>query len=307
MSTDKTLEWMRNRPVEPSFIDGKAYIIRTNAEAFLDRGGPVVEKYGIEELSLRGVGSHAATLFANRHVRQMRALLLGDIEDDGVSLLGDVEFPNLRELVLECNGLTASGVAGLAPLLGQLEVLDLGDNEIGDEGVSKLAAVPMPRLRRLRLYFNNIGASGASALAAAEVPVLRELDLGNHEGWVHRDCNLIGSDGCRALVASRWFATLEVLNLSGNGIDTEGALALAAVPLRARNVDLQYNRIGDGGASALAASWRVERIGLTSNQLVDENDLVDLYDPLDGAVLDQAPRPLTAVEIEQLYGFPYVY
>mmetsp|Transcript_772 Transcript_772/g.1838 ORF Transcript_772/g.1838 Transcript_772/m.1838 type:complete len:122 (-) Transcript_772:27-392(-) len=67
------------------------------------------------------------------------------------------------------NGIGAGGVASLAPQLRgltRLAVLNLGKNELGDDGFSSLAPNLPPCLLHLDLEVNDAGPQGALALGA---------------------------------------------------------------------------------------------------------------------------------------------
>ena len=74
--------------------------------------------------------------------------------------------------------------------LQQLEELNLGGNEMGDETAAALAALleagAMPKLKRLYLYDNRIGEAGMAALASAirggALPSCEMIVLGHNPG-----------------------------------------------------------------------------------------------------------------------------
>ncbi|CAK0835979.1 unnamed protein product, partial [Prorocentrum cordatum] len=130
--------------------------------------------------------------------------------------------------------------------------LGWGDEEVR-QVVAVLAAVALPRLQMLNLSENNVGDEGAAALAAAlrapgALPSLQELHLGR---------NRVGDEGAAALAAALRapgaLPSLQTLNLRFNRVGDEGAAALAAA-LRApgalpslQTLNLMSNRVGDEG------------------------------------------------------------
>jgi hypothetical protein len=107
--------------------------------------------------------------------------------------------------------------------LGRLTELDLGCNQIGDEGARALAgAVSLKSLLDLSLTYNpDLGPEGARALATA--PFLQGLAaLTLYE-------TSIGNGGAIALAGSPLLAGLNNLSLPG-GVKMAGAKALANAP-----------------------------------------------------------------------------
>lgn len=116
------------------------------------------------------------------------------------SLFGGVIAPCLAASTLEEVGLTGGDLSyeAVDALLGdgheRLSRLDLGSNQLFDEGVRRLVRCRLPALRRLDLSYNGITHMGASALAEAPwVSGLEELTL---------DGNALGDAGYTALVQS---------------------------------------------------------------------------------------------------------
>jgi len=148
-------------------------------------------------------------------------------------------LPPLSRLNL-CNcGLGVAGALHLADLLRDpaaaaaledLEDLELGSNEVGEEGARALAAAlpRCPALRKLHLSYNRLGEGGARALAEAlpQCPALEQLELNN---------NGLGEGAARALAeALPRCPALRELGLSSNGVGEEAKAAVRAawaVPL----------------------------------------------------------------------------
>jgi Leucine-rich repeat (LRR) protein len=107
-----------------------------------------------------------------------------------------------------------------------LTSLNLGENQIGDEGAKILAT--HPSLKKLNLYKNNIGSEGA--LAFANNSILEVLNLGK---------NSIFSDG---LMDYSNMTSLVELDLSHNHIDDKAVMALRQMP-SLKKLNMEYTRI----------------------------------------------------------------
>ncbi len=205
------------------------------------------------------------------------------------ALLAPGRFPRLRELVLDLEDLSRGGLALLlaSELASRLDNLELSQAQLGDRHVAAIAKAPaIARLTRLSLAINEIGPAGAKALATSRTLVnLRRLDLGHNDlgtagvAALARSRNfgaleflgLRSTDpmaaGLRALAASRGFGKLRDLDLSANGLgDSDVALLGRALPTLVR-LNLDWNRIGPGAATALA-----KRTGLVELVLSDPVD-----------------------------------
>eukprot|EP00435_Cladocopium_sp_Y103_P074443 s374_g48.t1 len=133
--------------------------------------------------------------------------------------------------------------------------LDLGNSEIGDQGVEALAEGLKSNgsLQWLHLGFNNISDRGAQALAES---LKSNGSLGLLD-YLNLVSNNIGDRGAEALAESlKSNGSLEELLLGFNNIGDRGAEALAE-GLKSNGslgrLELHHNNIGDRGAEALAA------------------------------------------------------
>jgi uncharacterized protein (TIGR02996 family) len=242
--------------------------------------------------------ARGAELFRRGPVRRVRFL------DAGRCIARLVESPLLarvREIDLCGNFLGNGGVAQLARArdLDGLEVLHLGFNDLTDQALKALAAMPqLARLRELYLDDNRqLGTPGLRALAdSPHLGELRLLDLGgnnlietalkvlvNGESLEKLDAlvltgNQIGDGGAEALARApllqRMLARAPRLNLARNNIGPVGARALAESPAVAtlEELDLDINAIGDTGLAALAQSPhlnRLRRLSIRENRVGD--------------------------------------
>ncbi|MDG1436419.1 MAG: hypothetical protein P8P83_01350 [Rickettsiaceae bacterium] len=179
----------------------------------------------------------------------------------------------LTSLNLGGNDIGDDGVAGLAIFLkknGTLTELDLQCNHIGNKGAVLLAKALKTNttLTTLNLARNAIGAEGAEALADSlkENNTLTSLALLS---------NNIGNKGAVLLAkALKTNTTLTTLNLARNNIGSEGAAALAEALKEnstLTSLDLGGNKIGTEGAEALTEALKgnstLERLDLAWNNI----------------------------------------
>ncbi|OWZ09380.1 hypothetical protein PHMEG_00017925 [Phytophthora megakarya] len=191
---------------------------------------------------------------------KLRTLDLGfnRLTDQGATQLAEALETNasLESLYLSGNEIGPAGARALAQVLiknTHLHSLHLSGNNIGEEGARFLAdgVAGNTALRALYLGTNGIGTAGMQSLATAltQNNSLEELTLGQ---------NKVGSEGVRHLASA--FATghvaLSTLELGKNGVDQEGAIALARSLCgvnRLQNLYMDHNPLGDVGASAFGA------------------------------------------------------
>jgi uncharacterized protein (TIGR02996 family) len=182
------------------------------------------------------------TAFSYREDRPYHSVITG------LARLADP--PRLRRLNLSGNRATAEHVARLvaAPALMTVEELDLGENNLGPEGVAAVAAAQLPLLRSLHLMQVRPGEEGVRTLAGSELLAgLRSLSLNG---------NNLGPGAAAALAGSAGSANLRALDLRDNRLGDRGAASLANSPHLANllHLDLSGNEIEDAGADALAES-----------------------------------------------------
>jgi uncharacterized protein (TIGR02996 family) len=233
----------------------------------------------IESLRLRGSRSlrRALRLTVFRQITGLE-LIGHPIGDDGLDLL--LSSPNLTRLcALRLGGhdLSTTGVTLLScsPLWAGLLELSLPRNVIDDVGVAVLASSCPPRLARLdlssnvfRLFTpriasvfkglrhlcslnlsdNQLQPRAVEALAALDWTRLTELNM---------DRTGLGDGGVKELVRGQRLASLTMLSLCDNEIETPGVLALVDSPYlgRLRCLRLGRNRISTGAAAALTARF----------------------------------------------------
>jgi uncharacterized protein (TIGR02996 family) len=174
--------------------------------------------------------------------------------------------PYTRNLAKLSLSFWVTGTEGLNALLGadlpNLRKLDLGHNQLGDEGAVRLAAGPLPpRLEHLDLSGNEIGSDGFMAVMRALGPRrMTRLDLSD---------NPVGNRGVALLTQWSGAGDLRTLLLYSTQLSDAAAVELAGCPALAelRELYLGWNRIGLKGAQALAKSPHLS--GLTALYLND--------------------------------------
>ena len=130
--------------------------------------------------------------------------------------------------------------------------LNLGGNEIGDEGAKALAiALPSSQITQLNLRTNQIGNEGAKSLASVLASSkITQLYLGGNPLVA---CNRIGDEGAKALAIALPSSQVTQLDLGFNEIGDEGAKSLASVLASSQvtQLNLTKNQIGNEGRRAL--------------------------------------------------------
>lgn len=226
----------------------------------------------LEELDLSETGSYGRTRNYGRYredpvleatdlaalarwpgMARLRALDLSgnNATDRGLrALLSSPQSSGLKHLRLRANGLDAQAMKefGSARPELQLDVLDLGDNLIGDVGASDLAlASCLSELKVLELDQCELHLSGARWLIYAPfLGSLRRLNV-NH--------NSFGPEGLYRLLEMKppFLHTLEMVD---NDLGDEGAahLAESRASVVLLDVNLDHNELRDQTAKALAKS-----------------------------------------------------
>jgi len=137
--------------------------------------------------------------------------------------------------------------------------LELGGNEIGDEGAKAIAEALKVNavVTTLVLSNNSIGDEGAKAIAEA-------LKVNAVVTTLYLTVNNIEDEGAKAIAeALKVNAVMTTLNLEGNKIGVEGAIAIAeALKVNAvvTTLGLYENKIGDEGAQAIAEALKVNAV-----------------------------------------------
>jgi Ran GTPase-activating protein (RanGAP) involved in mRNA processing and transport len=139
-----------------------------------------------------------------------------------------VYTPGLKVLDLARANISTEGAAAMAQTvragaLRHLEVLDLSLNYVREAGMAQLAAAlvdtPAPALTHLNLAENQMGVEGAKSLAAM-LRTAPKLEL------LHLHGNAIKAEGVQHVMAAV-AQSLRVLDLSKNGMEAQGGMAVA--------------------------------------------------------------------------------
>ena len=176
------------------------------------------ETLGLERLSLawERVREHArmgcmgelvsSGAFANLESLELSNCGVGREELYG--FVGPMCLNKLKRLVLKSNRLGASEMELLAsaPICGELEVLDVGWNSIGDDGLLCLVESLGGALRELDVSNNAIGVDGAHWLSGPTgLKSLERLNLARND---------LGVEGLKVFFASDFIQRLSALNLN---------------------------------------------------------------------------------------------
>jgi Ran GTPase-activating protein (RanGAP) involved in mRNA processing and transport len=229
------------------------------------------------------------------HLRRIKVYEGPGVASGFFEWLGRQALPSLRELTAYAVGMTHDDLAALhrGSFWGNLEVLDLGRNEIGADAawppmpairqlglargghgaktMASLTATPLRALESLNIAGNPIGNVGFDFLARRSLPALRRLEA--------RACSLTEGHAWRSLRSTSWpalreldlqddlsepaligdlavvFRQLEALDISSTQLTNDGARELAAVEWpRLGSLSMLFNQVSDEGAEALAGA-----------------------------------------------------
>ncbi|XP_041640164.1 NACHT, LRR and PYD domains-containing protein 12-like isoform X2 [Cheilinus undulatus] len=208
-------------------------------------------------ITMEGCHSLANALTSDpSHLRELD-LSENKFQDEGLqSLLGILDRCSLETLRLAGCGFSEVGCAALASSLRSnpthLKVLDLGENELKDNGVHSLSEFLTDSrcgLESLILKVCMLTELSCSYLGQICCPVLKELDLSSNqlgEAGVKHLCEWLGKPQC----------CLEILRLAGCGFSEVGCAALASSlrsnPTHLKVLDLERNELKDNGVHSLS-------------------------------------------------------
>lgn len=185
--------------------------------------------------------------------------------------------PRIMSLNLNSNLLGNLGVAALANLSNITE-LDIGNNEVTDEGIITFAQRLASKILYLYSNYNELTYRGA--LALVNISSITFLDISqNNMGFegaevLGKSLNITGlnisennirAEGAKAFAENK---TLVSLNIDNNSIGSNGAKALAQ-NTTLTNLVAYSNHIDDEGAKALANNKTLIRLDLNSNKITD--------------------------------------
>jgi uncharacterized protein (TIGR02996 family) len=193
--------------------------------------------------------------------------------DEGTAAVAAVPFEGLTRLYLGYNGVGRDGCSALvrADGLSRLRTLDLSRNPIEGGDVGRLAVAPLAgELRLLNLSSTGLGDGAVEALAGSRrLEKLAGLLIGD---------NAITGLGLRALATSRHLPRLCWLDASDCAMEFSDMTVLprSSTLQRLRHLDLSENLLRDAGVEALAewpglkpvTSLRLRDVGLTDAGVV---------------------------------------
>jgi uncharacterized protein (TIGR02996 family) len=214
---------------------------RLNSRRLLRHGSQLFRLAPVRHLTLSVERGQGPAVAACAHLERLEALDLFLVNaEDAEAVLGSPHLANLRALRLRGG---ANALAG-AHSLARLESLDVGSNNLGDDGAWALLQARLPALRSLTMSGNWLGDGAARALAAAPLLAhVSELDLSR---------NSLGPAGVEALAGSVHASGLRALWLGFNPVGDSGAITAARLPLR--RLYLGRTQVGPAGISALSGS-----------------------------------------------------
>eukprot|EP00236_Picocystis_salinarum_P004363 CAMPEP_0183826332 /NCGR_PEP_ID=MMETSP0807_2-20130328/1641_1 /TAXON_ID=88271 /ORGANISM="Picocystis salinarum, Strain CCMP1897" /LENGTH=532 /DNA_ID=CAMNT_0026071437 /DNA_START=61 /DNA_END=1659 /DNA_ORIENTATION=- len=317
--------------------DDRYFVDRQRAEELLDRMLREENTFHTVRLSTKGFGEASAVVVAQAFQKHIQTLQRVDISDiisgrhqqealkvleivtmalEGASVkvlnlsdqaLGEtgiracataLQNPNIEELYLENIGCSHDACIALRELLAapeKLKKLQLHNNMTGDEGATELAAIirRAPNLEHLRITSSRVGEEGGQEIAQALMGSckLKALDLQD---------NLLGEATAHLANALLSHPDLEVLNLSYNCMEDEGADALATCLQtgkdRLRELHVAGNDISEDGirnlAVALGKAPALQMLNFAENALGDSGSLI-----LSSQLFGERCRSLTHLDI----------
>jgi uncharacterized protein (TIGR02996 family) len=271
--------------------------VAVDAQTFLERGQDLFRLGPIRRVRFEDAGKCFPALMESPLLSRIRELDLINcsLGNGGPVLIARArQLARLEVLDLGFNDITDQGLRTLADIshLVNLRELSLNDNrQIGTPGVRALADSPhFAQLRRLDLSGNGLSETALKVLINGES--LKQLDSLALEG------NNIGDGGVEALARSdllrRILARSPALNLGRNNIGPLGAQALAESPLleAVETLNLDINAIGDAGLRSLAQSpylVRLLQLNVSENRIGDAGVLA--------LARSDRPRTLTFIDL----------
>ena len=240
-----------------------------SVQSFLRNAPALFASIPLRSVRLRFPSLVMNDLLASPYFTRLEGLDLSFAELKVPAFLALVDSPqvrSLRHLSVAGNRLPPHVIESLADSRNfeNLTSLDLGGNDIGDQGAAALSAFAgLHGLESLSLW----NSSGYYSLAMHEVGAmvlarsrtlsqLRRLDLNDHQ---------IGDTGLRELAQAEDLSRLTHLELQRNGIGGIGDFGMQAIALspyltQIRHLDLTGNEIGIGGGRALAIWEGLEQV-----------------------------------------------
>jgi uncharacterized protein (TIGR02996 family) len=280
---------LRDLVRDTTFSRGFLQGVSLTFEQLLSHGARLLDEHPIEHLAVEVQEDQVAKLAALPLLGRVRVLEVLGVTDEAVTKLAKSKhLRGLRGLILGGNALGDDAAVVIAERLGDLELLDLSDNQIGARGAAAIAK--MTRLEGLDLHANLLGDDGYAALAKGSLPSLRRLCLGR---------NGAGDEGLVAFAGGPFVPALRQLGL--------GILALNWLPYRIARFHLgeptktscymnEHSPFFGGEPGDLQASWNAESLGKLLSLAVglEGLDISTAVDDDDILAIAAAPRPALA-------------
>jgi uncharacterized protein (TIGR02996 family) len=231
--------------------------IKLPASKFLARAEQIAQKIPqVQLLQCRSKLQALAECSALRSLRSLELIECNPTPEMLGQLIHSPHLANLRRLVLthcELQSVHLEAI-GQAPVMNQLESLELAAYYLPSDGLRHLQNLNGARLRHLSLRGQALGPEGVEILVQLPgVQNLTELDLSY--------CQLDERAG--QLLAERSpFRDLKVLNLHFSTLHREGATALAGSPIldRVEHLEIGFNEISNQGVQAILTSTRLKNL-----------------------------------------------
>jgi Ran GTPase-activating protein (RanGAP) involved in mRNA processing and transport len=171
--------------------------------------------------------------------RQLTDQDLADLIEEGLFQ------EDVAEVIMPGNALTADGVQMiLSSPVTHLQVLNLYNNQIGDEGAHLLSnSEKVAGVNRLLLGVNGITTTGIEALFGNASLIVGPT-------WIDVSGNDVGDDGLAIILARPNLEYLEGLSVRRGGLTDDAAQAIVDVARQLAN--LQYLDLGGNDLSAAA-------------------------------------------------------
>ena len=253
------------------------------------------------KLGLNYFRPQALIRFFHRDFPQLEELDLSN-SHVGSSLAAGVTFPShIKKLFLWSSGITSENLRKIR-LPQELEVLDVSNNDLGDEGVLEFLSHLSKKVQYLNLSGTKVGNKSLHFLAKpGQFKQITELNLDNNllkdsdieilaQGSFEVEklslkTNRIHNAGTET-VAQRWLPHLKALDLSQNLITEEGIAALAR-NMNPELLELSLASVIALDAEALAQSLpkHLQKLDLSGNQI--SNREIEILAPhLPASLLD---------------------
>ena len=219
-----------------------------------------------------------------------------------VRFIGRVQ--QISHINLSVNNIDSLGCVEIVKLFGdencQLSGLNLGQNNIGDEGVKQLSnAIVNSQLRRLNISANNVTDEGVQQLSNVLLKSqLSSLDLNSND---------ITDEGVKHLSNVLEDSQLSGLNLMAINITDEGVQQLSNVLVKSQLsiLNLRFNDIGDEGVKHLSnvlEDSQLSMLCLGYNNITDEGvkQLTNVLEDSQLRMLDLQSNNITDEGVKQL-------